>query len=70
MQKKTTQQKAADPTTCGDCRCFVAEPHEDLGLCKRYPPVVVVVAEEPLCTFPSTARDEPSCGEFAQRLQS
>jgi hypothetical protein len=55
--------------SCATCRCFVAEPKDELGLCKRYPPVVVVIEDDPVSTFPAVERDE-ICGEYAIRLAS
>lgn len=61
--------KKPEIQSCATCRCFVAEPKEELGLCKRYPPVPIVVADEPVSTFPCVARDDV-CGEYAVRLAS
>lgn len=63
-------KKAADQKNCEACRHFKAEPKDDLGLCKRLPPVLLVVADEVVCAFPTTCRTDEPCGEFAQKLQS
>lgn len=48
---------------CQSCSFFDIEPKEDLGLCRRYPPILVNVEGDYESTFPVTARDD-WCGEF------
>jgi hypothetical protein len=62
-------KKPLDQQACATCRCWVAEPGAGAGLCKRFPPVVVVVADELASAYPSTTPDD-ICGEYARRLQS
>lgn len=62
--KRTLEQQS-----CATCRCWVAEPGVDAGLCKRFPPAVLVVADELTSAYPSTGPDD-ICGEYARRLQS
>ena len=50
--------------SCQNCSFFLTEPKEDLGFCRRYPPIVISVGEDEYdTTFPVVARDE-WCGEF------
>jgi hypothetical protein len=63
------RKKAPDINACGTCRCFVAEPKDAEGECRRYPPVPLVVDTSVIFVFPSVTRTS-ICGEFAQRLQS
>lgn len=58
-----------DPQSCASCRCYVADPGDEVGFCKRYPPVALVVTDEIRCAYPVVSLDD-ICGEFAQRLQS
>jgi hypothetical protein len=49
---------------CQSCSFFDIEPKEDLGLCRRYPPVLINMGDSDFdSTFPVAARDD-WCGEF------
>jgi hypothetical protein len=49
---------------CQSCSFFEIEVKEDLGYCRRYPPILVRVGDDDYdCTYPVTARDD-WCGEF------
>jgi hypothetical protein len=61
--------KKPEIESCANCRCFVVKPKDEEGLCKRLPPVVVVVNDEIRSVFPSMPREE-KCGEYAVRLAS
>ena len=58
-----------DVQSCASCRCFVAEQGDEVGACKRFPPVPVVFSDELVSTYPAVAPDD-ICGEYARRLQS
>lgn len=60
---------ADDPETCASCRFFLlGEPKDEVGHCRRFPPVLIVVNDDPDSALPATRHDE-WCGEFARRLQ-
>jgi hypothetical protein len=65
----TAKKPSPDPQSCGSCRCWVADPGAPVGLCKRLPPVVLVVADEIVSAFPTTSRID-ICGEFAIRYNA
>jgi hypothetical protein len=49
---------------CQSCSFFEIEVKEDLGYCRRYPPILISVGSDDYdCTYPITSRDD-WCGEF------
>lgn len=52
---------------CASCAFFVCELKEDIGMCKRYPPVVLYIGDEEFdSSFPVIPRSE-WCGEFVRK---
>jgi hypothetical protein len=44
---------------CQSCSFFEIEPKEELGYCRRYPPVLISTGEDDYdCTYPITSRDD------------
>lgn len=49
---------------CQHCSFFIADPKDDIGFCRRYPPTLIPLEDgEVEATFPVVSRDE-WCGEF------
>jgi hypothetical protein len=49
---------------CQSCSFFEIEVKEELGYCRRYPPILISVGSDDYdCTYPITSRDD-WCGEF------
>lgn len=64
------KKPAADPETCASCRFFLlSEPKDEAGYCRRFPPTLIVVNDEPSTAFPVVRHDE-WCGEFKRKLES
>jgi len=60
----------ADVEQCGSCKlCYIEDVHDDIGVGRRFPPVVVIVNDGMESTQPSVNLDG-WCGEFVQRCQS
>lgn len=66
MAKKPTP---VEPESCGSCRFFQPNDHDDAGYCRRFPPVPVVI-ETSLSVAQATSSAEEWCGEFSRKLQS
>lgn len=67
---KKPKQPEADPQSCGSCKFFLKNDHDDAGYCRRYPPTAIPSdAEEFACVFPILEASD-WCGEFCQRLNS
>jgi hypothetical protein len=52
---------------CAQCRHYKRESNEgdDIGTCRRYPPLVVISEEEPWTLFPMVEAGVDWCGEFS-----
>jgi hypothetical protein len=49
---------------CKSCSFFDADPKEDIGYCRRYPPTLISVGDDDYdCVFVITSSDD-WCGEF------
>ncbi|HEX8956214.1 MAG TPA: hypothetical protein VF798_08070 [Burkholderiaceae bacterium] len=68
MSRKPKQQTIPDDCMpmCGTCAFREYDKDIDGGFCRRYPPVVFMVDEEPAVIFPVT-EDKDWCGEFRRR---
>jgi hypothetical protein len=66
MAKKTP---LPDVQSCASCRCYSADPGDDAGYCKRYPPTLIVLEESITSAYPVVGPTD-ICGEYARRLQS
>ncbi len=51
---------------CGTCAFHAMEPKDDVGICRRFPPKVVVINDDIVMAVPATTADE-WCGEFKRR---
>lgn len=69
MARKPKPTAAIDSDTCASCRFFhLHDPKDEAGYCRRFPPALIVVNDEPSSALP-VARHDEWCGEFAGRLQ-
>jgi len=50
---------------CANCAFYRLEDGEDWGICRRYPPVMILTAEGPTFDFPSVEGEE-YCGEYTR----
>lgn len=52
---------------CASCAFFLCEPKDDIGACRRFPPVILYIGDEEFdSSFPVIGRDE-WCGEFIRQ---
>lgn len=66
-KKKPQEAMPADcMPKCASCAFFDIEPKDDVGICRRYPPKVVVVNDEIEMVVPATLPSD-WCGEFSRR---
>lgn len=52
---------------CVSCAFFMCEPKEDLGFCRRYPPMIIEAEDGYDSCIPVTARAD-WCGEFIRKV--
>lgn len=71
MPSPKKKQPEADPQSCGSCKFFLKNQHDDAGYCRRYPPTVVPVSDgdQFSCEFPVVEAPD-WCGEWQRKLQS
>lgn len=66
MTKKKAQVEDWMPK-CESCAFFDCEPKEDIGVCRRYPPIVVPAGDDDFdSVMPITSRTD-WCGEFTRK---
>lgn len=58
-----------DPESCGHCKHFHRNEHDEYGYCRRFPPVVTHNGEGLESTSP-VVESSDICGEFKRRLNS
>lgn len=68
MASKQRKQALPDDCMpkCATCAFFNKEPKDEIGLCRRYPPVVLIINDEPEMIIPATT-PEDWCGEFRRK---
>lgn len=52
---------------CVSCAFFSAEPKDDLGICRRYPPYIVEIEGDFESCYPVIDRID-WCGEFVRKV--
>lgn len=72
MATRKKQSEMPEQSQCSICAYWERLPPErdmedDAGLCRRYPPVVLLDNSEPFTIWPLT-EDTDMCGEFRARL--
>ena len=55
---------------CATCAFFVADPKEDMGECRRLPPVVFPDGDDGLGFSFSMSTSQMWCGEFRRKCDS
>lgn len=53
---------------CASCAFFIPDPKDDIGECRRYPPVVFPDGEDGLGFSFSMTGSTQWCGEFRRKL--
>jgi hypothetical protein len=63
------KKPSPDPQSCASCRHFLANPADEYGYCRRYPPTMSIESGASTVVWPIlTASD--LCGEYARQLNS
>jgi hypothetical protein len=68
LTTRSRKTKATDDTPrCGTCEYFTAEPKDDDGKCRRYPPSTLLSGDD--LVFLQPVVDQTGwCGEFRRRV--
>lgn len=69
VKKAAVKVAISDPETCASCRFFLLDdPKDEVGYCRRFPPKIIIINDEPESALPVAAHSE-WCGEYHRVTQ-